>query len=431
MGSNGNYRGDYVGAQSEGQQRYAQNPQYAPRTTVGTNDAGAGAFYSSQFQQVPMQQAQQGYSIGMQDHQQPHYQQQQQQPHHHQQQQQQYHGLQHGQHGYQGDFYQGSEGGMGMGGGYNMEGNAMGNGGYGGDQGYGVPRDTGGQYGQAQNQGMGSYSYSQPQQQQQPAAGASLQFPFQGMQQLGGNALGAQFLKSTVQSFVPQYAGHMFQQSSDTNQFMRLPKRYFMVDNMYVLRKLWLLLFPYRERRWARVRAVDAVPGTDNAANYLSPREDIHAPDLYIPVMSFVSYVLLVGFIYGTKGTFKPSLMGETSTWSLLMLVLEVVLIKLGMYLVNARPTPWLDIVAFRGYKFVGVNVAMIASLLVKQLYWPVLLYTATAMGVFLLRSHRRIILPRGNAGHPEDFTQQNYFLAVIFLLQYAIYIVLGWGVRP
>lgn len=33
---------------------------------------------------------------------------------------------------------------------------------------------------------------------------------------------------------------------------------------------------------------------------YAFPREDINAPDLYIPAMAFVSYILLVGFVHGT-----------------------------------------------------------------------------------------------------------------------------------
>jgi hypothetical protein len=33
----------------------------------------------------------------------------------------------------------------------------------------------------------------------------------------------------------------------------------------------------------------------------LTPAEDINSPDLYIPTMAFVTYVLLVGLFMGTK----------------------------------------------------------------------------------------------------------------------------------
>jgi hypothetical protein len=33
---------------------------------------------------------------------------------------------------------------------------------------------------------------------------------------------------------------------------------------------------------------------------YLPPNQDYNAPDLYIPVMAFITYVLLVAFFMGT-----------------------------------------------------------------------------------------------------------------------------------
>lgn len=32
-----------------------------------------------------------------------------------------------------------------------------------------------------------------------------------------------------------------------------------------------------------------------------TPRTDINAPDLYLPTMAFVTYVLLTGYFMGTK----------------------------------------------------------------------------------------------------------------------------------
>ena len=31
-------------------------------------------------------------------------------------------------------------------------------------------------------------------------------------------------------------------------------------------------------------------------------REDVNAPDLYIPLMAFITYVLMSGFVLGTQG---------------------------------------------------------------------------------------------------------------------------------
>mmetsp|Transcript_27577 Transcript_27577/g.108096 ORF Transcript_27577/g.108096 Transcript_27577/m.108096 type:complete len:86 (+) Transcript_27577:1083-1340(+) len=47
-------------------------------------------------------------------------------------------------------------------------------------------------------------------------------------------------------------------------------------------------------------------PNADEQYSRSIPRDDVNAPDLYIPVMALVTYVLLVGFISGTKGVFTP-----------------------------------------------------------------------------------------------------------------------------
>ena len=51
-------------------------------------------------------------------------------------------------------------------------------------------------------------------------------------------------------------------------------KMYFAVDTQYVLKKLMLLLFPYTHRDWSpKYQSEQPIPA----------REDINAPDLYIP----------------------------------------------------------------------------------------------------------------------------------------------------
>jgi hypothetical protein len=37
----------------------------------------------------------------------------------------------------------------------------------------------------------------------------------------------------------------------------------------------------------------------------LQPKFDVNAPDLYIPTMAYVTYVLLVGYILGLKNAFR------------------------------------------------------------------------------------------------------------------------------
>ncbi|KAG0336762.1 hypothetical protein BG004_007908, partial [Podila humilis] len=72
-------------------------------------------------------------------------------------------------------------------------------------------------------------------------------------------------------------------------------------------------------------------------------------------IMAFVTYILLVGIAEGTKGGFKPEMLGLTASSSFAVVILEFVMIKLFVYLLNiASDAPLLDLIAYSGYKFVG-----------------------------------------------------------------------------
>ena len=58
-------------------------------------------------------------------------------------------------------------------------------------------------------------------------------------------------------------------------------KPFFNVSTSYVGRKLTLLLFPWRHKPWSRQIRRNEVSGATEG--YKPPREDINAPDLYIP----------------------------------------------------------------------------------------------------------------------------------------------------
>ena len=60
------------------------------------------------------------------------------------------------------------------------------------------------------------------------------------------------------------------------------------MNNSYVARKLKLIFFPFRHQQWERSGHADGRPR--------APKEDVNAPDLYIPAMAFATYVLLFGY---------------------------------------------------------------------------------------------------------------------------------------
>ena len=261
-----------------------------------------------------------------------------------------------------------------------------------------------------------------------------------GLQQMAGPnagmnaALGAQLFK-TLAPGAAGYTTQLFGGQDDAKSFLKMPKYYFAVNHRYVLKKLSVILMPFINRVWGRQRGMDPGQfegtGSDDATTYLPPKDDVNAPDLYIPLMAFMTYVLLVGFVFGVQNKFEAPVLAKYSSKGLGVLSLEVLLIKLGLYLINARPTPWLDVIAYRGYKFVGVVLTMLLGLVHQKLYYPIMLYSASAMAIFLMRSHRRIILPRDIDMHQsQDLARRNAFLLFLSVLQYPIYWLLVLDVR-
>ncbi|KMS64986.1 hypothetical protein BVRB_040610, partial [Beta vulgaris subsp. vulgaris] len=128
---------------------------------------------------------------------------------------------------------------------------------------------------------------------------------------------------------------------------------YFHVNNSYVVKKLQIILLPYLQKRWSRER--NSHEGEGNA--FLPPSADVNAPDLYIPLMAFVTYILMMGFVLGMSKAFTPEILGATATWALAILILEVFLLRVGFAVVGSNASvvapPLLDLIAYSSYKFV------------------------------------------------------------------------------
>ncbi len=130
-------------------------------------------------------------------------------------------------------------------------------------------------------------------------------------------------------------------------------KYYFNVSNAYVINKIKLLLFPFLHKTWTR-RRDDAYDGGQNAHDeFLPPKDDINAPDLYIPVMAFITYTLLSGYALGAKDKFTPEVLGMTASTCMVLLFLEVVMAKIAFYVIGTPSSPRIfDLIAYFTYKY-------------------------------------------------------------------------------
>ncbi|CAB1325405.1 unnamed protein product [Coregonus sp. 'balchen'] len=97
-------------------------------------------------------------------------------------------------------------------------------------------------------------------------------------------------------------------------------KYFFAVDSKYVMKKLLLLMFPYTHQDW-EVRYHRDTP--------LTPRHDVNAPDLYIPSMAFITYILLAGMALGIQNRFSPEVLGLCASTALVWVVIEVLVMMI------------------------------------------------------------------------------------------------------
>ncbi|EJT97117.1 YIF1-domain-containing protein [Dacryopinax primogenitus] len=281
-----------------------------------------------------------------------------------------------------------------------------------------------GQMGGMGQPGIGMQNMGIPQTQQQGVPG----MPMWGMNDATA-AMGMQFGQSAMR------AG---QDYIDKNLSIHIPipllRHQFNVSNSYVLHKLRLLIFPWRHRPWSRKpRRSDSGAQADG---WQPPREDVNAPDLYIPSMAVVTYILLSALQTGLQSRFHPEVLGIVASKALAVLVIEFMSIQLGCYLLNIQGQGQVvDLVAFGGYKFVGVIFTMLVGLLNlgRTVYWLTFLYAFCATGFFLLRSLRQVVLPDTSAS-PSNVTvtsaqrgRRIQFLFIIAVSQLLYMWILAW----
>lgn len=159
-----------------------------------------------------------------------------------------------------------------------------------------------------------------------------------------------------------------------------------------------LVLFPWRHKPWSRQQRPSTTGSQESntySYHFLPPRDDLNSPDLYIPVMAFVTYILLSTLLAGLRGAFHPEVMGLTATAAFAIVVIEILGLKFGTYILSiSNDSQLLDLVAYSGYKFVGVIVTLVVAEILNRgkgtggwAGWTVFTYTFLANAFFLVSS--------------------------------------------
>ncbi|KAJ3026181.1 UNVERIFIED_CONTAM: hypothetical protein HDU68_006098 [Siphonaria sp. JEL0065] len=285
-----------------------------------------------------------------------------------------------------------------------------------------------------QQQQQFNNAFGQPQQPSQAQYGNYRPQPQQS--QFGGPPNANLFGIDKIQEFQQSAAGQLGMQlgqealkqgqavvNQNINRFVNIPKLkyYFNVSNSYVLNKLRLLVFSFRQKSWTRlvVRSDISGPAGGMIEGFKPPREDLNAPDLYIPIMAFVTYVLLVGITLNTRKKFEPEVLGMTSSTALLIIAFEVLAFKLCCYLLNVTTeVPFFDLIAYCGYKFVPVLICLILNLVfpIPVVVYAILAYLIISYGFFTLRSVKYLVLPESSSTTTLVASQRQQRIYLLFL---------------
>lgn len=152
---------------------------------------------------------------------------------------------------------------------------------------------------------------------------------------------------------------------------------YFDVTHSYILNKISLILFPYLyESDWYQLKDEKSCP--------LPPRVNLQSFDLYIPTMSYITFLLLAGIQAGRMGYFSPEYLGIVAGAGISSVFIDILMIYSGLYFLNCELPYLVDITAFSGYKFLacGLNKG-IGILLGSNMYGILVIYTCITVGMF------------------------------------------------
>ncbi|AMD19554.1 HCL597Cp [Eremothecium sinecaudum] len=190
-----------------------------------------------------------------------------------------------------------------------------------------------------------------------------------------------QFGQSALNQFIGSDNFNQLQETVQRATGANHLSHYFQVSNSYVFQKLKIVLIPMLHKQWLRLPDVNG--------SFQPPRNDINSPDMYIPCMGLVTYILAWNLQKGLIGSFDPENLYFKLSSTLAYFVLDLAILKLGLYLlvpVNSKATTLVELTCYVGYKFVPLIFAM---MLPSEHTWITMLgkiYLFIAYGIFLLR---------------------------------------------
>jgi hypothetical protein len=213
-------------------------------------------------------------------------------------------------------------------------------------------------------------------------------------------------------------------------------KIYFDVELSYVLQKLQMISFPFipeKKKQMVSTHDFDATSFSEDGDGPNKERSK-YTPDLYIPAMAFMTYVLLTCISLGLDNRFGPTMIFKNAANCSLLTIFEALLIKTCVYIAISKNPPFLDTLSLASYKYYGLCFIIITNFCITSeaggayLDWTVKIYycVTSAFGMYQMvkRIGEREPTP---ANSPVDPTKAEDKLRAFALGLAAGQIFLSW----
>merc|ERR1712232_185468 len=181
----------------------------------------------------------------------------------------------------------------------------------------------------------------------------------------------------------------------------------FNVSHAYVLRKLLLLLCPFAKLDRSTLNAAPNLPahGMEEVSGIDRDglKTDVTDTDLYVPLMSFATYVVVFALQHALVHGHDTSTTCMAASFSVTLVILEVILTKFSLYLYGSS-VDVSDALASTGYKYFNVCLLVLLKIALGTglLQWLFFAYLAACASITVRRTLLRTHKPLAEWQHLE-----------------------------
>lgn len=145
--------------------------------------------------------------------------------------------------------------------------------------------------------------------------------------------------------------------------------------------------------------------------------------------MKFHSYsricLSLIYFHFYFLNRFSPEALSLQFTKGLLGWFLQVAVLKVLLYSLGSGEAPLLDIVAYAGYAFTGMSLAVLAGIFSSVAYYILMPWFCICMGIFLVKTMKQVLFAEVRS-YEKHSSRHHYLLLFMALAQFPLFFWLG-----